>query len=44
MENIHLYNEDCRDTMKRLLQDNIKVDVTITSCPYDNLRTYNNSS
>lgn len=30
--------------MKRLLQDNIKVDVTITSCPYDNLRTYNNSS
>ena len=33
------YNENCLDTMKRM-PDNF-VDLTVTSPPYDNLRTYN---
>lgn len=43
-EDIIIYNEDCRDLMQKMREDNIKVDLTITSPPYDNLRTYNNSS
>ena len=42
-ENIDIYNEDCRDTMRRMIEDRIKVDLVITSPPYDSLRTYNNS-
>lgn len=42
--NIKLYNEDCIDVMKQMHQDGIFVDLTICSPPYDNLRTYNNSS
>jgi DNA modification methylase len=37
-----IYNEDCLETMKRM-PDNF-VDLTITSPPYDNLRTYNGYS
>lgn len=43
-ENIDIYNEDCRDTMQRMLKEEIKVDLVITSPPYDSLRNYNNSS
>jgi site-specific DNA-methyltransferase (adenine-specific) len=35
-----VYNENCLDTMKRM-PDNF-IDLTLTSPPYDNLRTYNN--
>lgn len=35
-------NEDCLDTMK-LMKDNF-IDLTVTSPPYDNLRTYNGYS
>ena len=42
-ENIDIYNEDCRDTMRRMIKESIKVDLVITSPPYDSLRTYNNS-
>lgn len=35
-----IYNEDCLDTMTRM-SDNY-VDLTVTSPPYDDLRTYNN--
>lgn len=42
-ENIDIYNEDCRDTMRRMIKERIKVDLVITSPPYDSLRTYNNS-
>ena len=38
-----LYNANCIDVMKQMLDDNIKVDLTVTSPPYDSLRTYNNS-
>ena len=43
-ENIEIYNEDCRDTMQRMKEEDIKVDLVITSPPYNNLRTYNHSS
>ena len=43
-KDIVIYNEDCRDTIKRMFEENVKVDLTVTSCPYDSLRTYNNSS
>ena len=43
-ENIDIYNEDCRDTMQRMKEEDIKVDLVITSPPYNNLRTYNHSS
>lgn len=36
---IKLYNEDCVSGMKRLSDNSI--DLTVTSPPYDNLRTYN---
>lgn len=35
-----VYNEDCLETMSKM--DNEFVDLTITSPPYDDLRTYNN--
>lgn len=37
-----IYNEDCLEGMKRI-EDNF-VDLTVTSPPYDNLRTYNGFS
>lgn len=37
-----IYNEDCLETMKRMLDG--FVDLTVTSPPYDNLRTYNGYS
>ena len=37
-----IYNENCLDTMARI-KDNF-IDLTVTSPPYDNLRTYNGYS
>lgn len=37
-----IYNEDCLETMKRM-PDGL-IDLTVTSPPYDNLRTYNGYS
>jgi DNA modification methylase len=42
MEINKIYNEDCLDTMRRM-SDNF-IDLTVTSPPYDNLRTYNGYS
>ena len=44
MENMKIFNEDCRETMRRLKLNDVKVDLTITSPPYDNLRSYHNLS
>ena len=41
---IKLYNDDCINVMESMIRDNIKVDLTVTSPPYDNLRTYDNAS
>jgi site-specific DNA-methyltransferase (adenine-specific) len=42
MEEIKLIQGDCAEIMKSLLSDSI--DLTVTSPPYDNLRTYNGYS
>ena len=42
MEINKIYNEDCLDTMGRMKANFI--DLTVTSPPYDNLRTYNGYS
>lgn len=42
MKTNYLYNENCIDTMARM-PDNF-LDLTVTSPPYDNLRTYNGYS
>ena len=39
MNNIQLYNWDCLELMKDIPDGS--VDLTVTSPPYDNLRTYN---
>jgi len=36
-----LYNQNCITTMNNMLNDNILVDLVVTSPPYDDLRTYN---
>jgi DNA modification methylase len=40
MEINKIYNEDCLTTFSKI-EDNT-IDLTITSPPYDDLRTYNN--
>jgi DNA modification methylase len=42
MKTNYLYNENCLDTMAKM-SDNF-IDLTVTSPPYDNLRTYNGYS
>lgn len=32
---------DCIEEMQKLIKDNVKVDLTVTSPPYDNARSYN---
>ena len=38
-----LIHGDCIKELGKLIQQDIKVDLTITSPPYDNLRNYNNT-
>lgn len=38
-----IYHGDCISVMNNLITDGIKVDLTVTSPPYDNLRSYNNT-
>ena len=42
MKTNYLYNENCLDTMSRM--QNNYLDLTVTSPPYDDLRTYNGYS
>lgn len=37
---VDLYCEDCVDRMRKMKEEGIKVDLTVTSPPYDDLRTY----
>ena len=41
---IELMQGDCLEVMDKLIKKGVVVDLTVTSPPYDNLRTYNNSS
>ena len=43
MENINLYKGDCLEVIDKLISENIQVDLTVTSPPYDNLRNYEDS-
>ena len=38
-----LINDDCLKAMDKLIKEGIRVDLTVTSPPYDNLRTYNDT-
>ena len=38
-----LIQGDCREEMDKLITEGVKVDLTVTSPPYDKLRTYNES-
>jgi len=40
---MRLINGDCLQVMDSLISEGVKVDLTVTSPPYDNLRTYNDS-
>lgn len=42
--NFSVYNGDCIDVMDDMVNNGITVDLTVTSPPYDQLRTYNNES
>lgn len=41
MKDVQLIHGDCIDVMKDLIKQGTKVDLTVTSPPYDNLRAYN---
>ena len=41
--NCKLIHGDCNKEIPKLYEEGIQVDLTVTSPPYDNLRTYNNS-
>lgn len=43
-ENVKLYQGDCLKVMDRLIVEGVKVDLTVTSPPYDNLRSYNGNN
>ena len=40
MDNMNLIHGDCRDVLQDLINNDVFVDLTVTSPPYDNLRTY----
>lgn len=42
--NFSVYNGDCIDVMDDMVNNGITVDLTVTSPPYDQLRTYNSES
>ena len=42
--NFSVYNDDCINVMDKMIDDGITVDLTVTSPPYDQLRTYNSES
>lgn len=43
MDEVTLIHGDCRNVMKKLIDDGVKVDLTVTSPPYDTLRNYDES-
>ena len=43
MSEVKLINGDCIEEMQKLIDKCVEVDLVVTSPPYDNLRTYNDS-
>lgn len=39
-----LYNGDCLEVMDNLINMGVKIDLTVTSPPYDDIRNYNGIS
>ena len=37
---MRIINEDCRDALQDLINDDVTVDLIVTSPPYDSLRDY----
>ena len=42
-DNAQWFNADCIEVMQYMKENNIQVDLTVTSPPYDSIRTYNNT-
>ena len=42
-DNARYFNADCIEAMQYMKENNMQVDLTVTSPPYDSLRTYNNT-
>lgn len=42
-DNLSIYNGDCVSVLDSLIEQGVKVDLTITSPPYDDIRNYNNT-
>jgi len=42
MQHIHLTQDDCVSVLQDMATN--KIDITVTSPPYDNLRTYNDNN
>lgn len=42
-DDVQWFNADCVETMRYMKENNIQVDLTVTSPPYDSIRTYNNT-
>lgn len=43
-KDINIFQDDCVNIMKQMVEKGVKVNLTVTSPPYDDLRNYNNSS
>ena len=44
MKDINLIHGNCLKEMEQLIREGVQVDMTLTSPPYDNLRTYNGNN
>ena len=42
-ENVVIFNGDCLNIMNQLIEKNVKIDLTVTSPPYDDMRNYKNT-
>ena len=43
VNNVQLFKGDCLNIMDKLIKESVQVDLTVTSPPYDDIRSYNNS-
>lgn len=43
MRKMKIYNDNCLKTLQQLIKENVEVDLTVTSPPYDDLRSYKNT-
>ena len=41
---VNIFNDDCCNVMRQMIENNVTVDLTVSSPPYDQLRNYHDSS